>query len=152
MGAVRPPKGPSEGRTALIPDILVAPKVMSDAFVRSGAGDVGESTISVTGLSTTSFSLNAGSSDIFVSIVLADFVEFCLARFPKVGTRLPELVFFTSIGRAMTLRATMELLFMVDTFPPCARGDDLAGVTVELEPGVPICFTLTMLACARMTG
>jgi hypothetical protein len=33
-----------------------------------------------------------------------------LARFARVGTRVPELTFLTSIGRAVTFRATMELL------------------------------------------
>jgi len=112
VGACRP-RGPSAGRTALTPEALTPPKLMSDGLVLSAeAGDIGESRISVPGDRTTSFSSNAWAS-FSASLVAADFVELTLARLPSVGTRVFDEVFLTSIGLAVTFRATIELLLMV---------------------------------------
>jgi len=45
--------------------------------------------------------------------VAGDEVELAFARLPRVGTRVFDDVFLTSIGLAVTLRATIELLLMV---------------------------------------
>lgn len=46
------------------------------------------------------------------------FCTACLARFPRVGTRVPEPTFLTSIGRATTFLATIELL-LLPSLDPC---------------------------------
>lgn len=156
--AVRPPlsglcgpRGPSGGNKALVPDASIPPKLISDCLVLKGAsGEVGESSISVTGLKTTSFSSRMGSV-LAVFTAVADLCEFAFTRLPRVGTRFPDAVFLTSIGRAVTLRATIELLLMLIAFdPPPESGEGLVGVTVVLVFGVPICLTFTMFACARI--
>lgn len=147
------PKGPSDGATALIPETpetLTLAKLICEGFVlRAETGDEGESTMSVVGLAiTTSFSSNTGS--VFsVAAETADFSELALVKFSVGRARLPEDVFLSSIGRAVTFRATIELLLMVMGLAP----DDLFGVIVEAALGLgleePPCLTLTTLACPR---
>ena len=152
-GACRP-RGPSAGRTALRPEALAPPKLMSDGLVLSAkAGDIGESITSAPGDMTASFSSNTCAL-FSVLLVAPDLVEFALARLPSVGIRVLDEVFLTSIGLAVTFRATIELLLMATgliicaaTWPPCASGEDLAGVPATvLAPDEPPCFTLTMFA------
>lgn len=73
------------------------------------------------------------------------FREASFARLAKVGTLVPELVFLTSIGLAVTFRATMELAEL-PMFCPCG----ILGVLVlgvEDVPGVlDPDLTLTTLA------
>lgn len=78
-------------------------------------------------------------------------LELALARFPSVGTRVPELVFFTSIGRATTFLATMELLFIFKAFGIFGTG----GVAPRgvVDPGLPPPFLrLTIFAWPRKAG
>jgi hypothetical protein len=72
----------------------------------------------------------------------------CLAKLASVGTLVPELAFLTSIGRAVTFLATIELLLVPNL--------DVCGICGVLELGVDELpgvfdpdFTLTTLAWAR---
>lgn len=117
-------------------------------------GEIGESSKSVVGegvatATTTSFS-SEKTGTIFESgeVGVLLFLAASLARFPKVGTLVAEPAFFTSIGLAVTFRATMELLLS-----PSLGTWGICGVLelefVEEAPGVlrPD-LTLTTLACA----
>jgi hypothetical protein len=75
------------------------------------SGDTGVSSKTVLGVdTTTSFSSTKTCTLSFELVAVLLFRAASLARFPIVGTLLAELIFFTSIGRAVTFRATMELL------------------------------------------
>jgi len=99
-------------------------------------------------LTTTSFS--SQNTGVFFS-ELSEELVFCdaaLARLPRVGTRLPELIFLISMVRATTFLATMEL-------PPFPSLDacGICGVRVlgvaPLEGVVAPDLTLTTFAWAR---
>lgn len=69
-----------------------------------------------------------------------------LARLARVGTRFPEVAFLTSMGRAVTFLATMELLLL----PKVGTGGiwgvlEFGVVDVAGEPDL----TLTTFAWAR---
>ena len=70
------------------------------------------------------------------------------ARFARVGTLVPELVFLTSMGLAMTFLATIELPELPMAGPCGILGVLVLGV--EEVPGVLAPdLTLTTFACAR---
>jgi hypothetical protein len=99
-------------------------------------------------LKTTSFS--SQKTGVFFSELSAAsvFRTASLARFPRVGTRVPEPTFLTSIGRATTFLATIELLLLpnLDNWGIC--GVRILGVA-ELEGVVAPDLTLTTFAWAR---
>jgi len=72
----------------------------------------------------------------------------CLAKLASVGTLVAELIFLTSMGRAVTFLATIELLLV-----PSLEACGICGVLelgVDELPGVfDPDFTLTTLAWAR---
>ena len=70
-----------------------------------------------------------------------------LARFPRVGTLLPEVGFLTSIGLAVTFRATIELLLLpnLGTWGVCG----VLELGVKFVGVLPPDLTLITLACVR---
>lgn len=102
-------------------------------------------------VTTTSFS-SSYTGELFADKVAGTplFRAASLARFAKVGTLLPELIFLTSIGLAVTFLATIELLllFILDPWGICGVRElgveDVPGV---LEPDPDL--TLTTFAWAR---
>lgn len=97
---------------------------------------------------TTSFSSTKTGTLSLELVPMLLFRAASFARFARVGTLAPELTFLTSIGRAVTFLATIELLLLpnLGTCGICGvlelGVDEVPGV---LEPD----FTLTTLACAR---
>jgi len=117
------------------------------------SGETGDSSMIVLGVvavgeATTSFSSTKTGT---LSLELVGVMLFRAASFTRllmVGTRVAELIFLTSIGRAVTLLATMELLLLpnLGTCGTCG----VLELGVEEDPGVVAPdFTLTTLACAR---
>ena len=104
-------------------------------------------------LMTTSFSSEntfsdfAGSLGVALELLLSGelFLAASLARLPNVGILAPPLLFLTSMGRAVTFRATIELLVVPKLGVWGTCGVLELGV-VPLEGVVAPDFTLTTLA------
>jgi hypothetical protein len=116
-------------------------------------GETGDSSMTVlgvvaAGVAMTSFSSTKTGTLSLELVAVLLFRAASFARLAKVGTLFAELTFLTSIGRAVTFLATMELLLLLNlgTCGTCG----VLELGVDEVPGV---FepdrTLTTLAWAR---
>lgn len=151
-----PPSGPFEGRIALTEDDRALLNVANEGFGLT-RGETGDCTDSSFVLTTTSFSSkNTGTlfSDAVLLTLFLDDASFVI--FPGVGTRGPEPAFLISIGLAVTVLATIELL-LLPSLGTCGTAGDLAFEDTP-DGVVDPDFTLTMFAwpalnaCTAGTG
>jgi len=150
--AEEPALDESGGRLALTDDDL-AEWFAAKGCLGIASGEIGDCPIIVlgvdtTGVVTTSFSSTKNGMLSLELVVVLVFRAASLARFANVGTLVAELTFLTSMGRAVTFLATIELLLL-----PILGTCGICGVLelgVDPLPGVvEPDLTLTTLACAR---
>ena len=122
---------------------------------KAEAVGLGVDAVGEAGVMTTCFS--SENSELLVASLfpLLRLASATLARLPRVGTLLPELAFRTSMGRAVRLRATMELPVML--WGTCGTGGCDPIDAVSFEPVVAPDLTLTTAglvrnACCAGTG